>query len=147
MSGLDGAKQIGVGSSFRQAASGKPVGKQAAPFSIRLTVKERSVLERRARGLSLGAYIRKALLGDAAEPRGSRQRRPTLDRVALAKALAALGQSRLASNMNQIAKAAHTGTLLLDPELVADLIAACADIQLMRDELMRALRTGAEGPE
>lgn len=94
--------------------------------------------------MSLGAYIRNALLGDEAQTRSSRQRRPTLDRVALAKALALLGRSRLASNMNQIAKAAHAGALPLEPELIADLMAACADIQLMRDALMRALQTGAD---
>ena len=34
----------------------------------------------------------------------------------------------------------------MGPDLEAELVSACADIQTMRDELMRALRTGIEGP-
>jgi hypothetical protein len=147
MSGLEEAKKIDLSGSFKRAASKTNKTKQAAPFSLRLTFEERARLERMAKGMSLGAYIRQQLLGDNARKRTSRQRRPTIDRVALAKALSTLGNSRLASNMNQIAKAAHRGTLGVGPELSADLMAACADIQLMRDELMRALRAGTEGPE
>ena len=147
MSGLDRAKAIDVRGSFTRAASKDTKAKQAAPFSLRLTFEERAKLERQANGKTLGAYIREQLLGGAAEKRCSRQRRPTLDRVALAKALSDLGNSRLASNLNQIAKAAHNGTLPIGPELHADVLAACADVQLMRDELMHALRAGTEGPE
>jgi hypothetical protein len=145
MSGLDDAKKIDVSGSFKRAASTETKAKPAPPFSLRLTFEERARLERMAKGQSLGAYIRQRLLGDEAEARQSRQRRPTVDRVALARCLSALGSSRLSSNMNQIAKAAHNGTLPVDAELHADLFAACADIQLMRDELLRALRTGTEG--
>ncbi len=147
MSGLDAAKKIDVRGSFTRATSKEGKAKPTTPFSLRLTFEERAKLESNAKGKSLGAYIRERLLGDDAQKRMSRQRRPTIDRVALAKALSDLGNSRLASNLNQIAKSAHNGTLPVGPELNADLMAACADIQLMRDELMRALRTGAEGPE
>lgn len=146
MRGLEAAKAIDARGAFKRAASKDNKTKHAAPFSLRLTFEERAKLERLAGSMSLGAYIRQQLLGSEAQARASRQKRPTMERVALAKALSALGNSRLASNMNQIAKAAHLGTLPVGPELHADLMAACADIQLMRDELMQALRSGTGEP-
>lgn len=146
MSGLDSAYTVNIVPAFNRHAP-KRKSDAAPPFSLRLTFEERARLEKMAGGSSLGAYIRKRLFGDDAAPRATRQRRPTLDRVELARALSALGNSRLASNMNQIAKAIHNGTLPLGPELEADLIQACVDIQTMRESLMRALRVGAEdGP-
>ena len=97
------------------------------------------MLERMAGDKPLGAFIRKQLFGDQAAPRSLHQRKPGPDKKALAQALSALGQSRLSSNMNQIAKAAHLGTLPLAPELENELSAACGDIRAMRDALIRAL--------
>jgi hypothetical protein len=57
----------------------------------------------------------------------------------LGKLLGALGQSRIASNMNQIAKAANLGELQIDDELVAELTEACDDIRDMRRTLLLAL--------
>ncbi len=114
--------------------AGKPT-----PFSLRLTFEERAMLERMAGDRPLGAFIRKQLFGENATPRALHQRKPGPDKKALAQALSALGQSRLSSNMNQIAKAAHLGTLPLGPELEGELSKACADIRSMRDALIQAL--------
>lgn len=146
MSGFEKAKKIEVRSRFQAAAAQQDKSKPAPPFSLRLTFGERAKLEKMANGMSLGAYIRKRLFGDDASPRKSRQRRPTVDRIALARALSVLGNSRLASNLNQIAKGINNGTLPMGPDLEAELVSACVDIQVMREELMRALRTGTEGP-
>jgi len=62
-----------------------------------------------------------------------------LDRRALASALAALGASRLGSNLNQIAKAAHQGALPVTEELEADLRTACAQVAELRVQLLLAL--------
>ena len=119
-------------------ATGK-AGKTPAPFSLRLTFEERAMLDRMAGGQQLGADIRKQLFGEAASPRTLHQRRVGPDKKALAQALSILGQSRLSSNMNQIAKAVHIGTLPLSSELEGELSAACADIRAMRNALIRAL--------
>lgn len=80
-----------------------------APFSLRLSPEERARLEREAAGLSLGAYIRSRLFGaDAASPPKSRGKFPVKDHKALAQAIGLLGQARIASNLNQLARAAHT---------------------------------------
>ena len=120
------------------------VQKTPPPFSLRLTVEERAELERRAGGKPLGQFIREQCLGRATKPRSGNRRRAKVDHALFAHALALLGGSRLASNMNQIAKAVHMGALPVTPELSADLDEACSDIQAMRKMLMQALGRGRD---
>ena len=116
--------------------------KYPPPFSIRFTFEERARLNRDAGKLSLSAYIRLKLFGEKATSpkRLTRKKRvPRVDQPALAKALGELGKSRLASNMNQIAKAAHMGALPVTPELEQELFEACAAIKEMRGALISAI--------
>ena len=53
--------------------------------------------------------------------------------------LAELGKSRLASNLNQLAKAANTGSLPVSPETEQALVQACEDVRRMRHALPAAL--------
>jgi hypothetical protein len=108
------------------------------PFSLRLTFEERAALEQQAGSMPLGAYIRSRLLGGSAMPRKA-HRRPVKDDEALARVLGALGNARLANNLNQLAKAANTGALPVTPETMQALIAACQDVRDMRASLMAAL--------
>ncbi len=130
-----------LGKAFRGAAA-KPPSKSkanaAAPFSIRFTREERDRLQAEAGQQPLGAYIRSRLLGDTADKRRV-SRRPRIDQEVTARLLAELGKSRLASNMNQLAKAANMGTLDLGPEVARDIRAACAAITDMRAALILAL--------
>ncbi len=115
-------------------------GKKALPpFSLRLSSEERAALERAAGRKPLGAFIREKLFDGELTPRRTRGRRPVKDHTALAQVLGALGQSRLSSNLNQLAKAAHIGALPITPELEQELGEACAEIRAMRDDLMQAL--------
>ncbi|MEO1039527.1 MAG: hypothetical protein AAFX09_08270 [Pseudomonadota bacterium] len=109
------------------------------PFSMRFTDEERAILNVRTGNKPLAQYIREKLFGDAASPRAIKRRKPGVDQALLSQALGLLGQSRLASNINQIAKAAHMGALPVTPDLAAELDRACADIRLMRQLLLRAL--------
>ena len=61
------------------------------------------------------------------------------DQRALAHVLSKLGQSRLANNLNQLAKAANTGSLPVTPETESALQAACRDIRAIKHVLMKAL--------
>ncbi|QPH54655.1 hypothetical protein [Pontivivens ytuae] len=120
-------------------------GKTPAPFSLRLTFEERAKLEAAANGVPLGAYI-KAVLFDQELPKVRRRNtRPVEDHAVLGRVLARLGQSRLSSNLNQLARAVNTGTLPVHPEVEEDIRQACADIQAMRAELLQALGKAA-GP-
>ena len=83
-------------------------------------------------GMSLSQYLRhRGTDGKARQPRASC--RPTVERVELARVLAALG--RYGSNVNQMARAANAGAIPLEHELAE---AAAATLE-MRDMLMRAL--------
>ena len=117
------------------------------PFSLRLTADERARLAREAAGAPLGAYIKAKLLGGAAPPvRVRRSGLPVEDRKALGQALALLGASRMAANLNQLAHAANCGALSLTPETTERLNAALADIWTIRRLLVEALGFKEESP-
>lgn len=115
------------------------------PFSLRLTFEERAALEKKAAGMALGAYIRERLLGEDAAPRRTRGKFPVKDHQALGRVLATLGQSRLSSNLNQLARAANTGSLPVSPDTEEALQAACAEVAALRAELLRALGSRGAG--
>ena len=131
---------------FRKAVGEAPP-KSPPPFSLRLTAAERARLENDAAGKTLGAYIRERLFGKDAAPRQRRGSSPVKDHEALGRVLGALGQSRLSSNLNQLAKAVNTGSLPVTPETEAELKEACREVSALRDELLRALgKSPGDGP-
>jgi hypothetical protein len=109
------------------------------PFSLRLTFEERAKLERDAAGMALGAYIRSCLLDPETVAPRKRGKFPVKDHQALAQLLGLLGQSRLANNVNQLARAANTGSLAVTPDTEEALMSATADINHMRQLLIQAL--------
>jgi len=130
------------GSVAAEPKAKKQRAKAPAPFSIRFTEAERERLKRDAGKLSLSAHIRLCVFGEDGCPpkrRTRRRQQPSLDREALGRSLGQLGQSRLASNLNQIARAANTGALDVSPDLTAELNAACEAVMEMRDALLAAL--------
>lgn len=64
----------------------------------------------------------------------------------LAQVLGKLGQSRLSSNLNQLARLANTGVLDVDPETEAALVRAANEIREMRQILIAALDL-SDGPK
>ena len=118
--------------------------KRPAPFCLRLTPDERAYLEQKAGNRPLGTYIRDRLLGDRAETRRARQR-PTIEQEQYAALLAALGSSRVSSNLNQLARAANTGTLDVSQDLEQQLEDACRAVLEIRKALFMALNLKVEG--
>ena len=119
-------------------------GRATPPFSLRLTFEERAALEEAAGNMPLGAYIRSQLLQDGQAPR-RRRRKPVKDHAALGNVLGELGSSRIANNLNQLAKAVHTGSLPVTPDTEKAIREACAGIHHMRTMLMVALDFPASG--
>lgn len=111
------------------------------PFSMRFTKAERALLDGEAGPLPLSDYIRRCLFA-APDARKRAYRRPVRDDAALGLVLDALGRSRLPQNLNQLAKAAHSGSLPVTPETEQALQAACSDVAQMRQWLMTALGHG-----
>ena len=117
--------------------------RRASPFSLRLSEAEKARLVAEAKGTPLGTYIKAKVMG---APLRARRSGPAVeDRKALAQALALLGQSRFASNLNQLAHAIHLGILPLTPETEAELREACTAVVDMRRLLIGALglKTGS----
>jgi hypothetical protein len=119
------------------------------PFSIRFTDEERAQLDRDAGALSLAAYMRLKLFADCEntpKPRKLTRKiaQPSAELAVLGHMLGGLGKSRLASNLNQIAKAANMGALPVTPELEAELSEACTAILDMRQRLISAMGIKAQ---
>ena len=108
-----------------------------------MTPEERQRLESLAGGVPIGGYIRAQLFGETqdnrAHPRTSRAKLSLKDRQLLSKVLAQLGGSRLASNLNQLARAANSGAFPVTSDTEAVLNAAARDIAVMKRMLMAAL--------
>lgn len=111
---------------------------RAAPLSIRFTDSEKARLKDLAGSTPVGQYIRERVLEGTAGTR-ARVQAPVKDAEPLGQLLGLLGQSRLANNLNQLAKAANQGSLPVTAETEADLRQACADILEMRLLLLKAL--------
>jgi hypothetical protein len=111
---------------------------RTTPLSIRFTEAEKARLRALAGPKRLGSFIRERALGAEAEPR-ARADGPVKDAEPLGRILALLGQSRLANNLNQIARAANQGSLPVTAEVEAELQQACAAVFEMRLLLLRAL--------
>jgi hypothetical protein len=117
--------------------------KREAPFSIRLTRAERARLESQASGLAIAAYVKGVLFSETAPQRFARGKAPVKDHTALAAVLARLGQTRIANNLNQLARAAHAGVLPVDDDTRAQLSEAYREVREIRALLLRGL--GVEG--
>ena len=109
------------------------------PVSLRMTFEEKANLEKAAAGMSLAAYIRWRLFAPDMPPPRTRGNFPVKDHKALAQLLALLGQSRLANNVNQLARAANTGSLPVTPEIEEALLTAVREVANMRALLIQAL--------
>jgi len=112
-----------------------------SPASVRCTAEELEWIKALAdaQGLTVSALFRQAVLGGKEVRRKRKVRRPVKDKKELARLFALLGQSRLASNLNQLARAANTGSLILTPDVEGDLKQACKDVRFLRITLMKAL--------
>lgn len=131
-------------SSISLPAKASPA-KRAAPFSLRLSSAERALLAVEAAGAPLGAYIKAKVLGTQVVGSKRRKGLTIKDREALAQALALLGRSHFASNLNQIAHAVNIGILPVTPETEAELFAAVSAVIEIRRLLMLALGYRPEG--
>ena len=118
--------------------------KPLSPFSIRFTKEERQQLEHMAHGISLSEFIRSCLFKENISIRRTKGRFPVKDEQALSRLLGVLGQSRIPNNINQLAKAANSGSLPVNPDTQKQLTEAYHSILWMRRQLIQALGLKAE---
>ncbi|MGC3940908.1 plasmid mobilization protein [Roseobacter sp. EG26] len=110
-----------------------------SPVTLRLTAQEREKLEELAAGMTLSAYIRACVFAEETKRRKKRPKDVIADKKAAAEALALLGQSRIASNLNQLAYQANIGGLAIEDEEKAQLADATAHLTAIRALLLQAL--------
>ena len=127
----------------KEKMANKPKNQQS-PFSLRLTFEERTQLERDAAGMSLGAYIRSRIFDKNLPKRRTRGKHPVKDHQELGKLLGELGRSRIAYNLNQLAKAVNSGSLEVSPDTEQAIKDSCSEIIWMRHTLISALGLGLE---
>lgn len=129
----------GAAPAFTLAASGRASRRKTAPVTLRLTETERQQLEELADGMTLSAYIRACLFAREERRRKRRPHSVVADRQAAAEALALLGQSRIASNLNQLAYQANIGALTIEDRERAMIGDAYAHVLSIRALLVAAL--------
>ncbi len=123
-----------------------PQSDRSETFTFRLSREDRELLDRNAVGMSLGSYVRWLLFNPKTPPPRRRGQFPVKDHQALSAALSKLGQSHIPSNLNQLAKAANSGSLVLTPELEAELREALHLIAEIRRLLIDALGLSEGSP-
>ncbi len=117
--------------------------KYPAPFSLRLSRDERKELKKLACGRPLGEFIKDVIFSKSLRPS---TRKPTIaDQKLLAKLLGALGKSRIASNINQLARAANSGSLPVNEEVIKSLFEAVRSIEWMRKSLIKGMGVKSQG--
>lgn len=112
--------------------------KYPPPLSIRFTFEERAELDELSEGMPVGRFIRECtfrFLKIGKTPKSL----PVQDAKLLAKVLGLLGKSRISSNINQLAKAANSGSLPVNDDVQKALMEACQAIMFIRDTLIEAL--------
>ncbi len=120
-----------------------PKNKYPAPFSLRLSREERKELKRLAGGRPLGEFIKDALFDKKLRP-PQPNKAPMQDQKLLAKILGALGKSRIASNINQLAKAANSGSLPVNEDVLKALFEVMRTIEWMRKSLIEGMGIKAQ---
>jgi len=104
-------------------------------FGIRLTDDERAILEERAANEHVSTWAREQLLGTNQRKRRA-ARKPIVDDKNLALVMALLGDQRIASNLNQLARHAHMGTLDFGDDVLEQIQEACAAMIAIRKYLL-----------
>ena len=117
--------------------------KSPSPFSLHLNWEQRDKLDELAQGSPWGTYIKEVVFNSG---RRVRLKYHELDHKLIAKLLGTLGKSCLASNINQLAKAANSGSLPVNEEVTQALLKACRTIEWMRITLIEALGLKAHQP-
>lgn len=124
------------------SAAAKPKrrpGRKTSPVTLRLTTTERQQLEDMAAGMTLSTYIRACLFAKEERRRKRRPKSAVADKKAIAEALALLGQSRIANNLNQLAYQANIGALTIEDRERAKIEEAYGHVRSMRALLVAAL--------
>ena len=137
---LTGAANEAFAKPITKSKSEKRGARRAiSPLTLRLTPEERARLEELAAGMTLSTYVRACVFGEEAKRRKRRPKDTVVHKKAIAEALALLGQSRIANNLNQLAYHANIGSLEIGFEEREQIEETYAHVVAMRTLLVAAL--------
>lgn len=129
---------------FKKASEKPKTRKGPPPISVRLSEDEYARLRHEAGALSMAAYIRLKVFGqEETAPRRKayirKKTSPSSELVMIGQMLGGLGESEIAANLDDIAKAARIGAMPVTPEVEREIQAACNAVQDIRVRLIAAL--------
>ncbi len=109
-----------------------------ATLTIRLTKFERELWDEEANvlGLSTSKYVRVTLADELTKRKLAVLIKRRNERKEYVRLLRGIGQSRIANNLNQLAYAANTGSLVFTPDVIAQINEAYDAIMYMRSLLI-----------
>jgi hypothetical protein len=139
---------VAIAAAFGDAVTPKVKKKPRAKYpriTLRVSAEEDAKLRDLAKGQPVSAYVRSCIFGENTVRRKHRAHTPVADQEALARALALLGQSRIANNLNQLAYNANTGSLLIDEGTLEQIEETYVHVVAMRDSLIAALGMADSG--
>ena len=124
----------------------KAVKKRPPPYSIRFSDKERHDMEKIADGTPLAQFIKSCVRHFLDNP-DKLPKEPEFEPILtlICKILGQLGKSRMASNINQLAKASNSGSLPVNPEVEKALMDASIALIMMREDLLKIIRRLKKG--
>ena len=128
-----------ISEGFNKAANPPSDANKPKTVTIRLTAEERALLEDEAGDFTLSSYIRLCLFGDKVPRHRTRGKKVIKDHEALAMVLSLLARTHIANNLNQLAKAANSGTLPPSPQIALYLKEARDHVIAIRLDLLKAL--------
>lgn len=109
-------------------------------LTLRLAISERIRLDREAASLNIStaAYVRYLIASEEVQRKLSAHLELRQQRAEYAQILRLLGESRIANNLNQIAYAFNTGTLVFSPDVEAQIKEAYEAILYIRSLLIQS---------
>lgn len=113
-------------------------------MGVRFTEEEYSYIDWARAGLSRHAYVKAQAL-DPFNPPKRQRKQPTEYQRYLSEVLARLNATHIPANLNQLAKAANSGSLILTPEVAADLHEARQLLGNIRELLLKIGMDLSEG--
>ncbi|TDF41293.1 plasmid mobilization relaxosome protein MobC [Alteromonadaceae bacterium M269] len=108
-------------------------------FRLPLSLKEQLTQEARMLGISNSAYVVMRLADSGVQRKLADIFMLQQQRTEYARILRALGQSRIANNLNQIAYQLNTGTLIFTPDIAAQINEAYEAIMTIRSLLIEGM--------
>ncbi len=112
--------------------------KHPPPYTIRFTWEQREELNRLTEGEPWAPFIKQVVFSKEFLPPTPKVT-PIQDKKLLARLLGTIGKSRIAANINQLAKAANSGSLPVSEDVSKSIMEACQAIFWIRDTLINAM--------